>query len=104
VIAALVVLRICLQFGLQHVGVMVLRKRKPEMPRPFRLWLYPLPPILALAGFKYIVVSRPNFARELILAALVAAVGTAVFVARQVQKAKGQQSDNEITSGEGVGT
>jgi amino acid transporter len=104
VIAALVVLRICLQFGLQHVGVMVLRKRKPEMPRPFRLWLYPLPPILALAGFTYIVVSRPNFARELILAALVAAVGTAVFVARQVQKAKGQQSDNEITSGEGVGT
>ena len=50
-IAALVVLRICLQFGLQDAGVMVLRRRKPEMPRPFRLWLYPLPPLLALAGF-----------------------------------------------------
>jgi len=79
VIAALVVLRICLQFGLQHVGVMVLRRRKPDMPRPFRLWLYPLPPLLALAGFTYIVVSRPNFARELILAFVVAALGTVVF-------------------------
>jgi len=83
VIAALVVLRICLQFGLQHVGVMVLRWRRPDMPRPFRLWLYPLPPLLALAGFGYIVVSRPNFARELVLAAMVAALGTVVFVVRK---------------------
>ncbi len=41
VIAALVVLRIVLQFSLQHVGVMLLRKRRPEMKRPFRMWLYP---------------------------------------------------------------
>jgi len=89
VIAALVVLRICLQFGLQHVGVMVLRRRKPDMPRPFRLWLYPLPPILALAGFTYIVISRPNFGREVILAAVVAALGTVVFAARRGMQAHG---------------
>jgi len=83
VIAALVVLRICLQFGLQHVGVMVLRRRKPDMPRPFRLWLYPLPPIVALVGFGYIVFKRPNFSRELIFAALVAALGTVVFGVRR---------------------
>ncbi|MGA7157030.1 MAG: APC family permease [Acidobacteriaceae bacterium] len=83
VIAALVVLRILLQFGLQHVGVMVLRVRRPEMRRPFRMWLYPLPPLLALAGFGYIVVSRPNFRRELLLAAFVAVVGTIVFLSRQ---------------------
>src|SRR5579875_3792744 len=41
VIAALVVLRIVLQFGLQQVGVMVLRWRQPELKRPFRMWLYP---------------------------------------------------------------
>src|SRR6202789_1465661 len=76
VIAALVVLRILLQFGLQHVGVMVLRVRRPEMPRPFRMWMYPLPPLLALAGFGYIVVSRPNFEREVLLAGFVAVVGT----------------------------
>jgi amino acid transporter len=85
VIAALVVLRILLQFGLQHVGVMVLRVRRPEMRRPFRMWLYPLPPLLALVGFGYIVVSRPNFHRELILAAFVAVAGTIVFLSRALR-------------------
>jgi len=84
VIAALVVLRILLQFGLQHVGVMVLRVRRPEMRRPFRIWLYPVPPLLALLGFGYIVVSRPNFRRELMLAVVVAVVGTVVFLTRRM--------------------
>ena len=83
VIAALVVLRILLQFGMQHVGVMVWRRRRPEVRRPFRMWLYPLPPLAALAGFGYIVVSRPGFAREVVLAAVVAVVGTVVFVVRR---------------------
>jgi amino acid transporter len=82
VIAALVVLRILLQFGLQHVGVMVLRVRRPEMKRPFRMWLYPVPPLLALLGFGYIVVSRPNFDREVLLAGFVAVAGTIVFLGR----------------------
>jgi amino acid transporter len=89
VIAALVVLRILLQFGLQHIGVMVLRARRPEMPRPFRLWLYPLPPLIALAGFGYIVVSRPNFHREVLLAVVVAVAGGIVFAARGVRGRSG---------------
>jgi len=83
VIAALVVLRILLQFGLQHVGVMALRWKQPEMPRPFRMWLYPLPPLLALAGFGFLVVARVGFGREVLLAAVVAVVGTVVFVVRR---------------------
>jgi amino acid transporter len=84
VIAALVVLRIVLQFGLQHIGVMVLRARRPEMRRPFKVWLYPLPPLVALVGFGYIVVSRVNFGRELVLAGVVTVVGTGVFLVRRV--------------------
>jgi amino acid transporter len=84
VISALVVLRILLQFGLQHVGVMVLRVRRPELRRPFRMGLYPLPPLLALVGFGYIVVSRPNFRREFLLAGFVAVVGTIVFLSRRM--------------------
>jgi amino acid transporter len=83
VIAALVVLRIVLQFGLQHVGVMVLRVREPNRPRPFRVRLYPAPPLLALLGFAYVVFSRPNFARELLLALVVAIAGTGIFLARR---------------------
>jgi amino acid transporter len=83
VIAALVVVRIVLQFGLQQVGVMRLRRLEPELKRPFRIWLYPLPPIAALVGFAYIVVSRANFGRELLLAGVVAGLGTLLFLARR---------------------
>ncbi len=80
VIAALVVLRIVLQFGLQQVGVIVLRVRQPDLPRPFRMWLYPLPPLLALLGFGFVVFSRAHFSRELVLSAVVAVTGSAAFV------------------------
>src|SRR5437762_600839 len=58
IIAALVVIRIMVQFLLQTVGVMVLRVRRPEMPRPFRMWLYPLPALLATLGFLYVMLAR----------------------------------------------
>jgi amino acid transporter len=93
VIAALVVLRIVLQFSLQHIGVMVLRARRPDLPRPFRMALYPLPPLLALAGFGFLVVSRPNFGRELLLAVVVAVAGTAVFLGRALLRASGKPAE-----------
>ena len=83
VIAALVVLRILLQFLMQHVGVIYLRRRQPGLVRPFRLWLYPLPPLVAIAGFGYILFSRPNFERELLLAGALIVVGAAVFMLRR---------------------
>jgi amino acid transporter len=83
VIAALVVLRIVVQFLMQHVGVMVLRRTRPDLPRPFRLWLYPLPPILALAGFGYILLGRANFQHELAMAAGVVLLGAIAYWARE---------------------
>lgn len=80
VIAALVVLRIVLQFGLQQIGVILLRVRQPHLPRPFRMWLYPLPPLLALLGFGFVVFARPHFSRELLLSAVVAVAGSAAFL------------------------
>ncbi len=82
VIAALVVLRIVVQFLLQHVGVMALRRRQPEMARPFRIWWYPVPPVLALAGFSYILLARPHFERELGMALGVVAAGAAAYWVR----------------------
>ncbi len=83
VIAALVVLRILLQFLMQHVGVMVLRRTQPEMKRPFHIWLYPLPPLLAIAGFVYILVERANFEREILGAVVVVMLGTVAYAARE---------------------
>ena len=82
VIAAMVVIRLLLQFLTQHIGVMVLRRTQPDLQRPFRLWLYPIPPLAALAGFTYILLARPNFTRELVLAAIVILIGLVLFLLR----------------------
>lgn len=84
VIAALVVLRILLQFLMQHIGVIYLRQTQPEMKRPFRMWLYPLPPLLAIAGFLFVVVSRVNFSRQVEGAASVVVLGTVAYVLREM--------------------
>lgn len=86
VIAALVAIRIVLQYVLQQVGVMLLRARRPDMPRPFRIWLYPVPPLLALAGFFFIVFSRPHASRELIFALIVAVAGTVLYLLRAFRR------------------
>lgn len=82
VIAALVVIRILLQFLLQAVGSMILRKRRPDMPRPFRMWLYPLPSLIASAGFIYILFSRPNFLKEIRYAIVLLVVGAIIYFVR----------------------
>ena len=54
VIDALIVTRILVQFMGQAVGLMLLRKKNPEMPRPYRMWLYPLPAIIAVLGWIFV--------------------------------------------------
>jgi APA family basic amino acid/polyamine antiporter len=82
VIAALVVIRILLQFIVQAVGVIVLRRRRPDMPRPFRMWLYPLPALMAILGFCYILFARKNFQREIKYAFLILVAGLLVYFVR----------------------
>lgn len=36
-------------YGLMVLGMMVLRRIRPDMPRPYRMWGYPLTPLLFLA-------------------------------------------------------
>ena len=82
VIAALVVLRILVQFLVQQVGVIYFRKTQPSLTRPFKMWLYPLPPLVAGVGFLYVLFSRANFQRELLLAAGLIGIGTAIYLLR----------------------
>jgi amino acid transporter len=53
VIDALIVTRILVQFIGQIFAVVLLRRHQPEGPRPYKMWLYPLPCLLALAGWLY---------------------------------------------------
>jgi amino acid transporter len=57
VIVALITTRILEQFIGQIIGVMLLRHRQPERFRPYKMWLYPLPCALALAGWLYMYLS-----------------------------------------------
>jgi basic amino acid/polyamine antiporter, APA family len=82
VIAALVVIRIMLQFLVQAIGVIVLRIRRPDLPRPFRMWLFPLPPLIAIAGFLFILIKRPSALREIRYAAVILLVGLIVYMLR----------------------
>ena len=54
VIDALIATRIVVQFMGQIAGVVLLRRRAPEMARPFRIWLYPVPVVIAFVGWVFI--------------------------------------------------
>ncbi len=54
VIDALIVTRILVQFMGQAFGLILLRRQRPDMPRPYRMWLYPLPALIALAGWIFV--------------------------------------------------
>jgi len=87
VIAALVVIRILLQFVVQAAGLILLRQRRPDAPRPFRMWLYPVPALLAISGFLFIVISRRGFLREIRYAAVILVAGTIVYLWRAWRRA-----------------
>ena len=57
VINALIATRVIIQFMGQIVGVALLRKRRPEMERPYRIWLYPASSIVAFAGWAFLFVT-----------------------------------------------
>lgn len=77
VIEAMVTLRILVQFVGQAIGVMLLH-RQPERPRPYRLWLYPLPCLAALAGWLLLYVSSGGL--YIALSAVTLAAGVVVFL------------------------
>ena len=78
VIDALIVTRIVVQFMGQIVGLILLRKKAPEMPRPYRMWLYPAPALIALAG--WIFVFATTEVRVIAFGVGVLALGALVFV------------------------
>ena len=82
VITLLVITRILLQFFLQHIGVMLLRWQRPDLDRPFKMPLYPLPPLLAMAGFVFVLANRANALEGLGVAAGIACSGTLIYLWR----------------------
>jgi amino acid transporter len=56
-IKALTVIQILIQFMAQCVAVVAIRRYRPDIPRPFSMWLYPFPAVVALGGWLFILVA-----------------------------------------------
>ena len=41
--------QILLRFAWQCVAVLLIARYRPDIPQPFRMWLYPIPALLSLA-------------------------------------------------------
>ena len=57
VLQAILSIRAVIPFMAQIAGAVALRIREPHRPRPFRMWLYPLPAIIALGLWTFVVIS-----------------------------------------------
>jgi len=81
IIGGILSIRAIIPFMMQIVGAIVLRVREPERRRPFRIWLYPLPAIIALGLWGYVVVSPEKHLR--VAALYVIAAGALFFFLRE---------------------
>ena len=74
--------RILVEFLAQIAGLQVLRKTRPDVPLPFRMWLYPLPSFLAAAGWIFLLVveDRDLGYKPLFIALAVNVTGLIAFV------------------------
>jgi amino acid transporter len=77
----LILVQILVQFVWQCAGVILLRRYRPDIVKPFRMWLYPVPAIVSLAMWVYIFVTAPIagilFAIGFLAAAIAAYAGFA---------------------------
>jgi amino acid transporter len=79
VIEALLTTRILVQFIGQIGAVILLRRGAPEMKRPYRIWLYPVPAFMALLGWLFVFLT--NSLKPLLIGAGTLALGVICFLA-----------------------
>jgi basic amino acid/polyamine antiporter, APA family len=80
-IASLVIIRIMMQFIVQAIGLIYLRSTRPDMSRPYRMWLYPMPAILAIGGFLFMLSTRV-FLKQVAYGTVLVVVGTLIYLWR----------------------
>lgn len=81
IIGGILSIRAIIPFAMQVAGSIVLRQREPNRPRPFRMWLYPLPAIVALGLWLYVAFSPEKHLR--IAALYVMAAGALFYFLRK---------------------
>jgi len=79
VINALITTRLLEMFCGQIIGLMLLHRNRPDMFRPWKMPLYPLPCLLALAGWLYVYLSSQWL--YVLIGAVTLVSGVAAFLA-----------------------
>jgi amino acid transporter len=77
-------------FTLTGVSLLVLRKKEPDVPRPFRVPFYPLTPLLFSATSAYLLYASLAYAGVGVLVGIgVLAVGAVVLALSNAREAQG---------------
>ncbi|HVR70213.1 MAG TPA: amino acid permease [Vicinamibacteria bacterium] len=84
VIDALITTRIVVQFMGQIGALILLRRLRPDMARPYRMWLYPLPAFVALFGWIFLFATTDP--RVILLGVVSVALGIGAFFLWSWQK------------------
>ena len=79
VIAAIAAMRILVQFVGQAAGVILLRRKWPRERLPFRMWLFPIPAVLAIILWLALFVAT---GRRMLFGVIAIAAGVIVFLIR----------------------
>jgi amino acid transporter len=79
VINALIMARILIQFMGQIIALIWLRWRRPDVARPFRMMLYPLPCVIAFLGWMFIFCTAAS--RYIVFGLVTVVAGCLIFLA-----------------------
>jgi amino acid transporter len=83
VVSAIVSIRAIIPFIAQIAAALVLRKTRPDLARPFRMWLYPLPAFVALLLWGFVLFSPEKGFKAAGLAVLGAGIVAYLVTARR---------------------
>ena len=84
-----------LAFAIVCAGVWILRRRSPELHRPFRTPMVPLVPILGIISALYLVWSLPTLTKVVVLGWL--AFGLVIYFTYSIKHSKVQQALEGVT-------
>jgi len=80
VIPGLIATRVLIQYLPQTIGFFVLRRHAPGLARPFRMWFYPIPGMVSVVGWIFVLATAAR--KSLIFAVGVFAVGSVAYFIR----------------------
>ena len=101
-IAALIITRIVFQFLLQAVGLVAFRSHLGGRPNPFKIPWYPMPALLAIAGFLFVLVHGKDLSKEIEFATGLLLTGLTIYGVRAfIEREWPFQRGTRVGSGQG---